>query len=111
VKVKVIGFVKKRDDMTRRQFRDYWLNEHGKLACKSLENNPVRRIVASFVTEELVGETPFDGMVELYFDSLEDMRAQWSGPQDEIMREDEGNFCDPGYRVFALTEEYRIAER
>jgi len=109
--IKVIGFVRKREDLTVQQFRDYWLNEHIKLERASLENNPVRKIVASFVTEELIGKTPFDGMVELYFDSLEDMKKQWSGEQDAIMQEDEKNFCDPDYRVFALTDEYVIAER
>ena len=56
-------------------------------------------------------KAPFDGMVELYFDSIEEMKAQWSGAQDEIMKEDEKNFCDPNYRVFVLTDEHVIAEK
>jgi uncharacterized protein (TIGR02118 family) len=107
--VKVIGFVKKREDLTLQQFKDYWLNKHSKLEKEAIENTPIKRIVASFVTEELIGTVPFDGMVELYFDSIEEMKAMWSGTQDETMQEDEKNFCDPDYRVFALTEEYIIA--
>ena len=72
--IKVVGFVRKREDLTRQQFKDYWLNEHSKLARNSLASNPVRKIVASFVSAELVGSTPFDGMVELYFYNIEDMR-------------------------------------
>ena len=109
--VKVVGFIRKREDLTFQQFKDYWLNKHSKLEKESLEDNPIRRIVASFVTEELIGKAPFDGMVELYFASIEDFKEQWSGPQDAIMREDEKNFCDPEYRVFVLTEEYLMAEK
>ena len=87
--IKVVGFVRKREDLTVQQFKDYWLNVHSILEKESLKNNPVRKIVATFVTEDLIGKAPFDGMVELYFDSIEDMRTQWEGEQDEIMKEDE----------------------
>jgi uncharacterized protein (TIGR02118 family) len=109
--VKVVGFIRKREDLTFQQFKEYWLNKHSKLEKESLEQNPVKRIVASFVTEELIGKGPFDGMVELYFSSMEDFREQWSGSQDAVMKEDERNFCDPEYRVFVLTEEYIMAEK
>ncbi len=111
--IKVVGFVRKRKDLTREQFKDYWLNNHNKLEKESTEKNPVRKIVASFATgEKLMGEEPFfDGMVELYFASVEEMKAQMAGPQPRIMKEDEKNFCDPDYRVFVLTEEYIMAEK
>ena len=109
--VKVIGFVRKREDLTSQQFKQYWLNEHSKLARKSLETNPVRKIVASFVSQELIGKAPFDGMVELYFNSIDDMKRQWSGKQDEIMKEDEKKFCDPDFRIFVLSDEHVIAEK
>ena len=72
---KMVGLVKRRPDLTLEQFKDYWLNEHIKLEKESLQRNPIRKIVASFVTDEkLFGESAFDGMVELYFDTIEDMR-------------------------------------
>ncbi len=107
--IKVVGFVKKRKDLTFQEFKDYWINNHSKLEKESVEKNPVRKIVASFVTEEFVGKGPFDGMVELYFANKEDMQEQMSGPQPGIMKEDEKNFCDPDYRVFVVTEEYLMA--
>ena len=58
-----------------------------------------------------MGKGPFDGMVELYFANMEDMKKQMSRPQPGIMKEDEKNFCDPDYRVFAVTEEYLMAEK
>ena len=109
--VKIVGFLRKRQDLTFKEFKDYWLNKHSKLEKESLKDNPVKKIVATFAENELIGQAPFDGMVELYFDSIEEMKAQWSGAQDEIMKEDEKNFCDPNYRVFVLTDEHVIAEK
>jgi len=34
-----------------------------------------------------------------------------SGPQPQIMKEDEKNFCDPDYRMFVITEEFLMAEK
>jgi len=114
--IKVVGFVKKRKDLTHEQFKDYWLKHHSKLEKESAEKNPVRRIVASFATGEKVGfiqkDPPWDGMVELCFANVEDMRAQLTGPQRGVMREDEKNFLDmEAETVFVVTEEYVMAEK
>jgi uncharacterized protein (TIGR02118 family) len=109
--VKVIGLVKKRPDMTHEQFRDYWLNTHSRLEKESLRVNPIRRIVANFFTENLVDQAPFDGMVELYFDDIDQMRKQWSSGHDDVMKNDEANFCDPSYRILFLVDEVEIGTR
>jgi uncharacterized protein (TIGR02118 family) len=109
--IKAVGLVKKRADITHEEFRDYWLNKHSKLERKSLERNPVRRIVANFWTEDLVGAAPCDGFVELYFHSREEFDRQWSSAHDAEMQADERNFCDPGYRVFFLVEEVEIGRK
>ena len=108
--IKKIGLVKKRQDLTRQQFKEYWLNNHSKLEKESAQKNPVRRIVASFVVGE--NPAPFDGMVELYWATEEEMKAQAAGPQGKIMAEDEKNFCDQSAApVFVVTEEYLMAAK
>lgn len=109
--IKVVGLVRKRADMSHAEFRDYWLNRHSRLEKESLGTNPVRRIVANFWQENLVDEAPFDGMVELYYDTIEDMRHQWTSGHDDEMRADEANFCAPGFRVFAIVEEVEIGRK
>jgi uncharacterized protein (TIGR02118 family) len=109
--IKVVGLVKKRKDMTHAQFKDYWLNQHSKLERASLAKNPVQRIVANFFEENVVGEAPFDGMVEIYYASIEDMRNQWSSGHDSTMRADEANFCDPDFRIFFIAEEVEIGRK
>lgn len=108
--IKVVGLVRRRSDMTRAAFRDYWLTQHVRLEKAGLASGSVRRIVANFVGDDLVGEAPFDGMVELYYDSEEAMRRSWSGGSDEVMKADEANFCDPDYRIFFVSEEVDIAD-
>ncbi len=47
--VKAVIFIKRRKDLTREQFKEYWLTKHIKLEQENVEKNPVRKIVASFV--------------------------------------------------------------
>lgn len=107
--IKVIGLVRRKREMTRAEFKDYWLTQHVRLEKAGLASGAVRRIVANFTGEEMIGEAPFDGMVELYYDSVEEMRRSWSGGSDEVMKADEANFCDPDYRIFFVTDEVDIA--
>ncbi len=112
--IKLIRFVKRRKDLTRQQFKDYWLNEHSKLEKVVMEKTPTRKIVASFATGEMIGgkEAPFDGMVELYYDSLEDMKASFGGEIPAMMRKDEQNFVDLSEDpIRVVTEEYIMSER
>ncbi len=112
--IKVVRFVKRRKDLTHEEFKAYWLNKHSQLEKMVMEKTPVRKIVASFATGGMIGgkESPFDGMVELYYDSLEDMRAAFAGDIPAIMRKDEENFVDMSEEpVRVVTEEYVMAER
>jgi uncharacterized protein (TIGR02118 family) len=109
--IKAVIFIKRRKDLTREQFKEYWLTRHVELEKENVEKNWVRKIVASFAIEdESLPEPPFDGMVELYFDSIEDMRKDVQGAQREIMYADEENFCDHSeVQVVVITQEYLMA--
>jgi uncharacterized protein (TIGR02118 family) len=109
--IKAVIFIKRRKDLTREQFKEYWLTRHVELEKENVEKNWVRKIVASFAIEdESLPEPFFDGMVELYFDSIEDMRKDVQGAQREIMYADEENFCDHSEeQVVVITQEYLMA--
>lgn len=112
--IKLIRFVRKRKDLTREQFKEYWLTKHAQLEKMVVEQTPMRKILASFATGELIGgtELPFDGIAELYFDSVEDMRATMASHIPAMMRKDEENFVDMSAEVIrVVTEEYLIAEK
>jgi uncharacterized protein (TIGR02118 family) len=113
--VKIVRLVKRRADLTPAQFKDYWLTRHAGHERRAIETTPLQKIVASIATGEVaLGGTvpPFDGMVALYFRSLEDARATFSGPATAAMREDAWNFVDSSLaspQIFA--DEYLISEK
>lgn len=111
--LKYVRVLKRRPDLTQDEFKAYWLNEHSKLEDKVMESGWVRRIAASFTTGGAFGdEPPWDGMVELYFDSRADLEALTSSHIPEMMRQDEENFVDLSKEyVRAVMEEYTMGER
>jgi uncharacterized protein (TIGR02118 family) len=107
-KVKIVRTVYKRKDLSHRQFKDYWLKNHAKLEDTVIVESPVQRIVATFAIPEPGKDPAFDGMVELYFKSLADLRALFASPTPAMMRKDEENFVQmdaPAIRV--ICEELR----
>jgi uncharacterized protein (TIGR02118 family) len=112
--VKVVRLVKRRADLTLTQFKDYWLTQHARHERLAIETTPLQKIVASIATGEVAlggREPPFDGMVALYFRSLEDARATLSGPGTAAMREDAKNFVDPRSSPQIFADEYLVSEK
>ncbi len=113
--VKIVRLVKRRADLTLAEFKDYWLTRHAPYERRAIETTPLQKVVASFATGEVaLGGTvpPFDGMAALYFRSLEDARATFSGPATAAMREDAKNFVDSSLapaQIFA--DEYLVSEK
>lgn len=104
--LKIIRTLMRRKDLSLAQFKDYWLKNHAKLEQRVIAESPVVRIVASFALQPEPGgnEPHFDGMVELYFTTVEDLRALFAGPIPAMMRKDEENFVQmdaPAIRVVA----------
>lgn len=93
--------------LTRPQFQDYWFNKHGPLVAHHAEVLQIRRYVQLHslppdASESLRAsrEAPpeFDGVAELWFDSLEALAANSERPQardaGRILLEDEKTFID-----------------
>ena len=110
--LKIIRTVYRRRDLSPAQFRDYWLKTHSKLEDEVTEMTEVQRIVATFAVSEYREDPDFDGMVELYFNRIEDIRTMFAGAVPAMMRRDEENFVQmdaPAVRFVA--EEYLIGEK
>src|SRR5882672_8498973 len=113
--VKIVRLVKRRADLTLAQFKDYWLTRHALHERRAIATTPLQKVVASIATGEIaLGGTapPFDGMVALYFWSLEDARAAFSGQATAGMREDAKNFVDSSQappQIFA--DEYLMSKK
>ena len=111
-RLKIIRTVFRRNDLIHQQFKDYWLANHSKLEDVVIKRSPVIRIVATFaVPGALSGkDAPFDGMVELYFKSAQDIRSMFASEIPAMMRKDEENFVQmdaPAIRFVA--DEFIVA--
>ena len=114
--IKTVRFVRKRRDMTRDEFKEYWLTKHLEIEKIALQKTKVRKITASFATGELKGgrELPFDGLAEIYFDSIGDLKAHYETEfhKSGVMRKDEENFVDMAADpIRVVTEEYVVGWR
>src|SRR5882762_10473690 len=112
--VKIIRLVKRRADLTLAQFKDYWLSRHALHEQRAIATTPLQKVVASIATGEVAlggKEPPFDGMVALYFGSLEDVHAALSGPGTAAMREDAKNFVDPRTSPQIFADEHLVSEK
>jgi uncharacterized protein (TIGR02118 family) len=113
--IKIVRLVKRRNDLTLAQFKDYWLTRHAEHERRAIESTPLQKVVASIATGEVAlgaEVPPFDGMVALYFENLEAARATFSGPETAAMREDARNFVAVDQvqpQIFA--DEYLISEK
>jgi uncharacterized protein (TIGR02118 family) len=113
-RLKIIRTVYRRNDLDPQQFKNYWLRNHARLEDVVIRQSPVLRIIATFaIPAGLHGQKPpFDGMVELYFKSTEDIRAMFASSIPAMMRKDEENFVQmdaPAIRFVA--DEFIINER
>ena len=64
--IKLCRLIKRRKDMTKQEFRDWWLKDHAPEG-KNLEGLKGYQICFTLDDEEF----PYDGMAEMWFDSVE----------------------------------------
>ena len=110
--LKIIRTVTRRSDLAHSRFKEYWLKNHSKLEERVIAQTAMQRIVATFALPEKDRKPDFDGMAELYFNGLEDIRTMFAGPVPAMMRKDEENFVQmdaPAVRLVA--EEYVIGDK
>lgn len=93
--------------LTREQFQDYWLNSHGPLVASVKDVLRIRRYVQLHSFDEAISEgirasrnapPQFDGVAQLWYDSLEDLAAVGQDPAareaGRMLLEDERKFID-----------------
>lgn len=93
--------------LSREQFQDYWLNTHGPLVASVAETLQIRRYVqlhsappavSAGIRESREAPPDYDGVAELWFDSLEAVLANGQRPEAQeagrLLLEDEKKFID-----------------
>jgi len=87
--LKIVGLVKKRDDLTWDEFVEYWEEKHIELVTK--QSNLKRYTIAPAIKPE---EASYDGIAELYYESTDDIRNATTEELDEEIRADEEMFLE-----------------
>jgi len=106
--VKMVEFITRKPSMSVEEFQAHWGNVHGPLASKL---SAVRRYVQCHVRPSAYreGRTPrYDGVAEVWFDSIEAMRASQRAPEYPAVHDDEARFLAPGRPPFIIAREHLI---
>ena len=125
--IKLVFALRRRPEMTLEEFQAYWRNVHAPLVAERAEILKIRRYVQVH-TKELPGlhgafqkrnggaPEPFDGVAELWFDSMDDLGggdatdgAAVRQAQAELLA-DEANFIDLPNSPMWLSEEFEVIE-
>ena len=119
--IKLTFCLRRAPHLTREEFQRYWLEHHGPLVRASVAALRIRRYVQSHTVTTPVNEAlrrgrgapdVYDGVAELWWDSLEDFTAAGATPEGREagrrLLEDERRFIDLAASPLWLTEEHAI---
>jgi uncharacterized protein (TIGR02118 family) len=116
--VKLLVYLRRRPDLTREQFRQYWRETHGPLVKGVGEfTRHIRRYVQYDPIEAKVSGFPVeladvDGIAEVIFDSVEEIAAAYQEPRYmEIIRPDEFKFLELQACTLTILNEVVMYER
>ena len=97
---KLIILLKKKTGLTDEQFATYWLETHALLAKKM---PGLRRYVVNVVMPPPNRGPDYNGVVELWFDNVDDMKKAFSSPEGRATQKDTGTFT-PGLATMYIDE-------
>lgn len=105
--IKLVYCITKKKGMTREEFSHYWLRVHGPIGARI---PGLKRLVQSHATPVPgdAREPDFDGMAELWFESVDDLLAARMSPEWKASSEDEHNFVDETRVAYFVSEEHEV---
>jgi uncharacterized protein (TIGR02118 family) len=103
-KIKLIALLKARPGMSRKEFEKRWVERHAPFTLKMPRLKGYRMNVAIEEFQEIQGELPYDGTAELWWDSLEDMKADFASREGKAAGADADSFCS--VRIHIITREH-----
>ena len=119
--IKLVYVIRKRDDVSDKDFHDYLPHKHGPLVASVAKAIRARKYVQSHtVLPEVAASTSasrkmapiFEGITEVWWDSVEELNAGGSTPEGQeagrLLLQDEAKFVDFARSTAFFTEEHRI---
>ncbi len=119
--IKFVMCLRRRPDMTREQFQDYWKNNHGPFFMKNSGTMRAKKYVQSLTVDTPLNEglknsrgmlSEFDGIAEVWFESEEDLMEAMNSPEGQklstALLEDEGNFINHAQSSAFIVKEHEL---
>jgi uncharacterized protein (TIGR02118 family) len=120
--IKLVFTLRRLENMTREEFQRYWREQHAPLVKSHAETLRIRRYVQTHARDtdldQLIstsrGSEPsfYDGVAELWWDSVEDLVAAYSTEAGQAagaaLLEDEQRFIDLARSPLWLGEEHVV---
>ncbi len=105
--IKLVYCLRRLPELSREQFQQYWFDKHAPLVRKNRETLRIRRYVQVHSLDDPVNEAlrggrggpePYDGVAELWWDTVEDLQEAMESPAGQVaaleLLEDEKTFID-----------------
>ena len=101
--IKLVYCITKKPGLSDEEFFHYWRNVHGRIGSRI---PGLRRLVQSHRLTVPGDKTPdYDGVAELWFDSIEALLAARATPEWKASTEDEAHFIDHNKVAYFVAEE------
>jgi uncharacterized protein (TIGR02118 family) len=120
--LKLVYVIRKRADISEKDFHEYWLKQHGPLVRSFAKSMRAKKYVQSHTVHEDAGKQirgtrpgmkeTYDGITEVWWDSVEDFSSggtvEESAKAGRALLEDESKFIDFERSSIFFTEEHEI---
>jgi uncharacterized protein (TIGR02118 family) len=110
--IKIVAMIRRRPDLSRDDFRDYYENRHAPLFHRVIPDEVASAII-HYVQNHAITlgrgttETTYDCVTEIGFDDraqLDVWNRWYLGDEGRVLRDDEENFMDKSRRNVIVTE-------
>jgi uncharacterized protein (TIGR02118 family) len=119
--IKFVMCLTRHPNMTRAEFKDYWMNKHGPFFMSNADVMGAKKYVQSHTLDTALNEglrtsremlPEYDGVAEVWFESEEALIEGMSSPEGQklaaALLEDEGNFIDHSKSSAFIVEEHEF---
>ncbi|MGI9318674.1 MAG: EthD domain-containing protein [bacterium] len=119
--IKFVMCITRHPEMTREEFKDYWMNKHGPFFMENAGAMRAKKYLQSHTVDTPLNEglrssrgmlPEYDGVAEVWFESEEELMGAMDSPEGQklsaALLEDEGNFIDHSRSSAFIVKEFEF---